>query len=122
MTDDQLIDELARLDAAATKGPCKRPKLSVNTIETKSGRTPVNYFNNRHPDDANDKDYRDTDEADADLFALLFTHRHRLLALLRREKAGRELLERALQSCTNDLLEDEITDHLTAAKGADHAE
>lgn len=100
MTDDQLISELERLDAAATKGPFEaRDNIRAGGV-THYAVVHQSYPSNPGmPCSVTPMSMkRDEDYANGEMIALLLTYRHRLLALLRREKAGRELLAQARQT------------------------
>lgn len=110
MTDPELLDELERLDKAATGGPMNRQfrdrcyVCRQKPTNEKEEHALALVYHTHVPFEQRD--------ANAELFAWIGTHRARILHLLKRELRGRELLERALQSCSNDLLEDEITHFL----------
>lgn len=90
LTPERLAEIRERL-SKATAGPWVRDRLSLSVVETRSGRTPVNYFNDRHPDDIMDRDYREQDEADAAFIA--HAHDDDIPALLSHIDAMREVLD-----------------------------
>lgn len=94
MTDDQLISELARLDAAATPGPAQNADGSGNPKPTKllTGKPGDDMIPAFLADFIDPTPRRGTAEANAKFAAFMFTHRARLLDLLRRAKRGEELL------------------------------
>ncbi len=54
---------------AATRGPWRKPKLSINVIETPNKQRRITVEDNCHPDDVHDRDRREQLEGDAAFIA-----------------------------------------------------